>query len=281
MNPKSYSTTISGSPQTKRSPEKKTQGASSSSAPVITVIQPSTRTSDYGKREDLSPKKSYSRYHSCMSSSVSAMTISRQNAIDNRCGDLTNNSRIFQDHLREQSPKLKEKQEPGGYSSKPRPMARTQTSMTPRSRELQSMSHEVEKTRQASTSGREQLQYTNLRNCHNRPPGASLPVDRERRRRVFINPKRDEEPVVIEVYSEKESFLGKLMLRRSDDVHRVVTRFCESKSLSFHQEALLLARLRKVAGDEATWSRKEDFVPLPPPFDPTLLPKHPSSKLAS
>jgi hypothetical protein len=240
-------------------------------------------------------------YHaSVTSSSRSRFDCLYSNAID---------SRRFHEQIRRQAEKFKEKHAMDGCTFNPRLIARSYTpkQLTPRPREMETMNKVVDRMRRASAIREEQLKYTRLRSGTNAPPkiakaafsfgdgrkydvGARLQEDREKRLKEKLadaSSVEDDPAIVIEVAGDDGLALGKLVLRKKDDVRSVVSRFCDNKKLLYEYESRLLKRVKRLAEDESTWPSdrsatkvlpKETDVKalressLPPPFDPSLKP---------
>ena len=97
-------------------------------------------------------------------------------------------------------------------------------------------------------------------------------------------------PTVAVEVATSEGVIGKMMLRRHDDVAKVVRRFAVGNSLTSEQEKRLLKHVHNHVSKEETWklhfnSPKKTQVPpgvpplfppavSPPPFDFALMPKN-------
>jgi len=215
-------------------------------------------------------------------------------------------SKRFQEQNRRQAERFKEKHATDGCTFNPRFMSRSYTpkQLTPRPREMATMNKVVERMRRASVLREEQLKYTRLRTGTNAPPriasapfsfgdgrqydvGARLREDREKRVREKPSNPEEDPAVIVEVAGDDGEFLGKLTLRKTDDLRSVVSRFCDTRGLAFEYESRLLKRLKKLSEDDSVWPREvlaSETVDidrtsrpvidssLPPPFDHSLKP---------
>ena len=265
---------------------------------------------NYRKRISFSDKSPLSRtgsprYHECVASSLTSRFESLyHNAIA---------TRRCHDQIRRQADKFKEKHALDGCTFNPRLISRSYTpkQVTPRQREMETMNRVVERMRRASAIREEKLKYTSLRNGTNVPPkiasapfsfgdgrkydvGARLREDREKRRKAKLDASiRDDPVILVEVTGDDGESLGKITIRKADDLLAIVTRFCDCKKLTCEQETRLFKRLNKLVEDDSTWPLDQTSISrqrnggiinsqgkhearlissLPPPFDPTLLP---------